>query len=34
VEHEFDLWSDLNTPAGRQFLTLLSRLFKVADVFL
>jgi len=34
VEHEFDLWTDLNTPAGRQFLTLLSRLFKVADAYL
>ncbi len=34
VEHEFDLWTDLNTPAGRQFLTLLSRLFQVADAYL
>ncbi len=27
VEHDFDLWNDLNTPAGRRFLTLLRRLF-------
>lgn len=34
AEHEFEVWEALQSPAGRQFLTLLGRLFVAAEAFL
>ena len=34
AEHEFEIWEALQSPAGRQFLTLLGRLFVAAEAFL
>jgi len=35
AEHEFDVWFDLvNTPDGRQFLSLLRQLFAIAEAYL